>query len=247
MFESLKRHIRMGTLSVGGVAIDWNVRRRGVTKGDSAALESSERPYRLHLGPGPNWTKPDAHWINVDVDPRWGDIVLDFQDFSGFPIPDASVDAVYGSHVFEHMSIWVTDLVFAEIRRVLAPGGTLRIVIPDVETSIREYLRGNRDFPLFQRRRARALERYGLEYTLFDCLREDFLSRSGQEGLLGRGALAHQNAWDFESLKAALLRAGFSDVTKSAYQSSNCEMFSFEGKYESEAQEFDRSLYVDAQ
>jgi len=204
-----------------------------------------QAPFRMHIGPGQHWQKPTAHWIAVDVDPERGDLVIDFNDFTRFPLPDASVVAIYGSHVFEHMSVYATPLVFRECRRILQPGGVLRLILPDAEKSLREYVAGNASFSLFARRRARALQRYGIEYTLFECMREDFLSRSGQK-VLGKEALAHQNAWDFETIVADLTRAGFSRVERSAFQGSSNDEFRFEGTYPSEANESDRSLYVEA-
>jgi SAM-dependent methyltransferase len=245
---SLKRKIRSGHIDLGRRRIEWNVRAAPATAAHARAFDSAsfQAPYRLHLGPGPNWHKPSGHWINVDIDPARGDLVVDFQNFVGFPLDDRSVACIYGSHVFEHMSIWVTDAVFADCARVLQPGGVLRMVLPDAEKGVREYVAGNADYELFRQRRARAKASYGLDYTLFDCLREDFLSRSQQSDLLGAKALAHQNAWDFETIARDLRKAGFSDVTRSGFQQSATDLFSFEGSYDSEANQHYRSLYVEA-
>src|SRR5262249_57567979 len=56
--------------------------------------------------------------------------VFPIKDYDGraIPLADASVDVVFSSNVLEH----VTDLsrMHAEIRRVLAPGGTCVHVLP---------------------------------------------------------------------------------------------------------------------
>lgn len=244
MLRKLVKPLAQGNLAAFGLEVSWSIRRTRRVACDTAGRFAT--PYRLHLGPGAAWTKPDNHWIDVDIDPSRGDLVMDFQDFDGFPLPDGSVDAIYGSHVFEHMSIWVTDRVFAECCRVLEKGGVLRVVLPDVEKSIREYVAGNREFPLFARRRQRAKKVHGKPFTLFECLKEDFLSKSLQPALLGQRALAHQNAWDFETLEQDLLKAGFSAVSRSGFQQSSCPPFAFEGTYASEANQHDRSLYVEA-
>jgi SAM-dependent methyltransferase len=244
MLTRFKKALRNGSLKILGYNLTWSFSR--VLPVREFNLSFFERPYRIHLGPGPNWNKPTRNWIDVDIDPQRGDLQVDFQDFTGFPFEDSSVDSIYGSHVFEHMSIWVTDRVFDECYRVLAPNGVLRIIIPDVEKSINEYVNRNAQFSLFAKRKTRALEKYGKNYTLFDCLREDFLSKSSQLGLLGGNALAHQNAWDFEALANDLERAGFTRVERKKFQQSNSDNFSFEGTYASEANEFDRSLYVEA-
>jgi SAM-dependent methyltransferase len=58
----------------------------------------------------------------------------------GIPWPDASVDAVYHSHVLEHIDREATPAFLAEVLRVLLPGGTHRIVVPDFEAPVRRYL-----------------------------------------------------------------------------------------------------------
>ena len=80
----------------------------------------------------------------------------------------------------------------------------------------------------------------------FECLKADFISKSGQENLLSSTGLAHQNAWDFETMREQLLRCGFSRVNRSGFKQSEFDCFDFEGSYESEANHEYRSLYVEA-
>ena len=87
---------------------------------------------------------------------------------------------------------------------------------------------------------------YHLDYTLFECLRDDFVSIAGQHNIFGTDCIAHQNAWDYETLDRDLRRAGFSSVQKMEFKKSYVEHFAFEGTYESEANEDYRSLYVEA-
>jgi len=234
----------MGNVSGFGFQLGWSIRRKQALRIKN--FRSFAAPYRLQLGPGSAWVKPDNHWINVDVDPKRADMIIDFQEFDSFPLKDSSVDCIYGSHVFEHMSIWVTDRVFQECCRVLRPGGVMRLILPDVERSINEYVFKNKEFSLFLRREKRAKNRHDKNLTIFECMKEDFLSKSMQPNLLGQRALAHQNAWDFESIKKDLLNARFSYVNRSGFQQSEFSVFSFEGTFPSEGNEYDRSLYVEA-
>lgn len=58
----------------------------------------------------------------------------------GIPFPDDSVDAVYHSHVLEHLDADVARVFILECARVLRPGGTIRVVVPDFERACRDYL-----------------------------------------------------------------------------------------------------------
>jgi len=57
----------------------------------------------------------------------------------GIPIPDACVDAVYSSHMLEHLTRDEAAAFMREARRVLKPGGVFRIAVPDLALKIREY------------------------------------------------------------------------------------------------------------
>jgi predicted SAM-dependent methyltransferase len=235
-------------INFGGFKFEISVSRIAHPIRKSYLQFDSTNIIKLNLGPGPNWKKPDNDWFSVDIDPELGDIVVNFQEFEALPLKTNSVECVYGSHVFEHISIFKTPLIFSDIYRVLKKDGILRLILPDAEKSIKEYVNKNQEFELFKRRKERAKKNYNKEYTIFECMKEDFLSPSGQTGLLGENTLAHQNAWDFETIQSDLILAGFDidKIYKMDYQKSNCDSFSFEGTFSSEANEDYRSLYVEA-
>jgi len=240
--------LRAGTLPLGPFQLRWAFGRRTDSTGRRAPVQlETGRIYKLHFGPGAGWSKPSDDWLTVDIDPQRGDIVMDFRNYEGLPLPDESVDAIYASHTFEHVSLFTIPALLMDCHRVLVAGGRLRAVVPDARESIQQYLRGNLEFPLFARRRDKAARLYGEEYTLFECMKEDFLSRSNQEVLMGQNQRAHQNAWDFESFARTLARVGFEErrVKRSDFQASEFADFAFEGTYPSEANERDRSLYVE--
>jgi SAM-dependent methyltransferase len=59
----------------------------------------------------------------------------------GLPFPADSIDAVYHSHLLEHLDRTAAPALLREVRRVLRPGGIHRIVVPDFERLCAEYLR----------------------------------------------------------------------------------------------------------
>jgi hypothetical protein len=58
----------------------------------------------------------------------------------GIPYADSSFDVVYHSHLLEHFSKQSAPAFLRECYRVLKPGGTTRIAVPDLERIARAYL-----------------------------------------------------------------------------------------------------------
>ncbi|MDH5835442.1 class I SAM-dependent methyltransferase [Luteimonas kalidii] len=138
---------------------------------------------KLHLGCGPRHI---PGWYHVDA------LALAHVDHVGPVddlawIPDGSVGIIYASHVLEHFGRHAYMKVLQEWRRVLRPGGILRIAVPDFAAAARLYVSG-------------ALPR-GIEEI---------------RGLMSGGQKDqydyHFNVFDEPSLKAAMLEAGFSSV-----------------------------------
>jgi SAM-dependent methyltransferase len=169
-------------------------------------------------------------WINFDVSPtlrlqrlpligslfrrgpvvfprgvRYGDIVR------GLPIADGSVDAIYASHVLEHLALADVGLALGNTFRMLKPGGIFRLIVPDLEIRARKYLamteRGEgganswlmRASTLGQERRPRGV--VGFARALF-------------------GHSAHLWMWDEPSLRESLRRAGFTDIRRCKFNDS---------------------------
>jgi len=90
----------------------------------------------LNLGCG---RRTHPAWVNVDHLPlRPGVQRVDLR--RPLPFAGASFDAVYASHVLEHLEPAEGSFLLAEMRRVLRPGGIARLVVPDLERSARGYL-----------------------------------------------------------------------------------------------------------
>lgn len=96
---------------------------------------STRTPKYLDVGCGRN---PHEAFINLDylwhpkVDVCW-DITR------GLPFPNGSIRGIFSEHCLEHFSLPLAAKILSELRRVVAPGGTVRIVVPDVELYLRTY------------------------------------------------------------------------------------------------------------
>lgn len=93
----------------------------------------SAQPIRkLQLGAGSNYVKG---WLNSDIEPKSGGIYLDAS--AQYPFPDGSIHYIFAEHLIEHLP-WEGGLkMLQECRRVLAPGGKIRIVTPNLTTFVR--------------------------------------------------------------------------------------------------------------
>jgi predicted SAM-dependent methyltransferase len=78
-------------------------------------------------------------WINLDL-VQAGPDVLKHDIREKLPFPESSFDAVYHSHVLEHLDPEEGEDLIRECHRVLRPGGVLRVVVPDLEAIARHYL-----------------------------------------------------------------------------------------------------------
>ncbi len=59
----------------------------------------------------------------------------------GIPFEDSSAEAVYSSHLLEHLPPDTVPFFLREHRRVLKTGGVARVVVPDLEFAAQQYLK----------------------------------------------------------------------------------------------------------
>lgn len=79
-------------------------------------------------------------WINFDLHPHPG-VSLDIDCRRSLPLADGSCRGIHVEHYFEHLEPTVEQPRFlAECRRCLAPGGILRIVVPDARKYAEAYV-----------------------------------------------------------------------------------------------------------
>jgi predicted SAM-dependent methyltransferase len=98
-------------------------------------------PRLLNVGCGSRFHRA---WVNVDAAPG-GREVRAHDVRRGLPFPDRTFDAVYHSHVLEHLDREHGLALLRECRRVLVPGGVIRVVVPDLEGIARSYLEALQD------------------------------------------------------------------------------------------------------
>lgn len=91
----------------------------------------------LNLGCGYRYIES---WDNVDF-VSTGKSVRAHNLLQGIPFPDNTYDVVYHSHVLEHFPKDRAANFIKECFRVLKKGGVLRVVVPDLEGIVREYIR----------------------------------------------------------------------------------------------------------
>ncbi len=79
-------------------------------------------------------------WTNIDMNIS-SPFVISHNLLKGLPFQDNNFDVVYHSQVLEHFSKTDAPKFISECYRVLKVGGTLRVVVPNLENICSEYLR----------------------------------------------------------------------------------------------------------
>lgn len=116
------------------------------------------------------------------------------------PVADGSADVLYSSHVFEHLDSFETVAFLKEVKRVLCPGGILRLVVPDLRKLVEQYLKtGDAD---------------KFAAATYLCQPKPRTMIQKLKLLLPTG-MQHYHRWlyDGESLSRLLAKEGFQNVT----------------------------------
>jgi predicted SAM-dependent methyltransferase len=145
---------------------------------------------KVHLGCGskhiPGWFHVDAlKYPHVDHVGRVEDLSF---------IPDNSVELIYACHVLEHFGRKTYQAALAEWFRVLAPGGVLRLAVPDFEAGAKLYLAGKSPGGLVTGGQRDPYDFHGM---IFDCA-------SLSATLLALG-FARVEAWDWRKTEHAAM------------------------------------------
>ncbi len=184
--------LRLALLRCRGV-LQYAARGHGVRRRTVGRYLASTTEPKLHVGAGP--TRLDG-WLNTDL--ISGDAYLDLA--RPLPFADGTFAFAFGEHVIEHLSERVGGALIRELRRVLRPGGVLRLTTPDLRKIIALYEDRN---PVIDRDSyARFLaQQTGKPHARPGQLFNDYTRMWG-----------HQWIYDEEDLAARLREAGFAEV-----------------------------------
>ena len=114
-----------------------------------------------------------------------------------FPFKNSSVECIYTSHMFEHLSQHGAKIFLKEAYRVLKIAGILRIAVPDLKIAIEGYLK-SRDADSF-------MKEILVEAPPISSLKQKII-------LLMTGYRHHQWMYDGVSLSKLLKEIGFKEV-----------------------------------
>lgn len=129
---------------------------------------------------------------------RYGDIVR------GLPVEASSCAAIYCSHVLEHLALTDLRIALRNTYRYLRPGGIFRLVVPDMEAAIRNYLASTD---------SQALARFLDDTRLGWRERPRGLANRARQWI---GNTQHLWMWDYKGLAAELAAAGFTEIRRAS-------------------------------
>ncbi len=138
---------------------------------------------------------------------RFGDIV------KGLPIRPNSCQAIYCSHVLEHLAYEDLLIALDNTFQYLKAGGTFRAVLPDLRYLANEYLQSQHVDAAYNFMQASGLGQKTRAREMKSFLKEWF------------GNSRHRWLWDKKSLSAVLERVGFTEIRGANYGDSSNDMF----------------------
>ena len=139
---------------------------------------------KLHLGCGKRHLNGFMH---IDIEPHEHvDVVSDIGSLTF--IESNSVSEIYASHALEYYDRYEVNSVLLEWNRVLLPGGSIFVTVPNFESLIEIY------------KQTRSLE------SMIGPLFGRWKNEKNDE------MIYHKTVWDFKSLSEKLSEANFCDI-----------------------------------
>ncbi len=151
-------------------------------------MAAKQKEVKLNLGCGKRYIPGFIH-VDLDDFPHI-DYKSDVSDLSMFG--DDSVDLIYSSHTLEYFDRVDVVNVLREWRRVLKPGGTVRIAVPDFE----------------------ALAKVYAQYKDLNKIIGPLYGRIAVKTPGGDKKFYHKTVYDFTALKTVLESCGFRNVRR---------------------------------
>lgn len=178
------------------------------------------------------WTDIAEGWLNIDASfyvklskiPVVGSTILSALKAPQFPssvcygdmvkglnLQPESCQLIFASHVLEHLSLEDFDRALNNLYVYLKSGGTLRIIVPNLEAYAKNYLK-TLSVP---EKSSQAADKFmNISFLGYKSSRRTIYHRL-QEVLSNS---RHQWMWDEPSLKTALEKHGFKDIKRCKYQ-----------------------------
>lgn len=133
------------------------------------------------------------------------------------PFLDNSVDYIYTSHFIEHLRRYQTIKLLAECKRILRPGGILRICVPDMKLLTQKYIQCDKNFFLMleksndkENQLNNLTDLFVQHFYGYDSWSRPTLMQKTQQRFI-RG---HLWMYDYESLRELLDVVGFSIINR---------------------------------
>ncbi len=163
----------------------------------------AQRDLRVNVACGPQVL---PGFVNLDLRPA-SDEVIAWDSRRSLPVSDGSARGIRAEQFVEHLETREELPAFlCDCHRALAPGGVLRVIVPDTERYLQAYCRG--DLTGFR------------ELEVPDPFPADLPTRMDVINHVFHQWHEHRWAYDFETLVHRLKAAGFASVERSAYQRS---------------------------
>jgi len=121
------------------------------------------------------------------------------------PLPSGSADHILCSHFLEHVYPGEAKEILTDFNRVLKPGGTLHIIVPDLEYQVKEYIRQREEGERFaadvlvERTLLTKRDRGTLKFRILESL--------------GQFGLTHRWMYDSETISHMVEEAGFETLS----------------------------------
>lgn len=159
---------------------------------------------KLHIGCGTNYFED---WTNIDnnSDNNIQRLDLNWDLRNPLPYDDDSVDFIFNEHFLEHLSVQEGLIALMGFRRILKPGGVLRVAMPDLADVVKLYNNDN-----WKAENAEFFAKFGL----------DFIQTKAELINISFRAWGHQWLYDWEELNRRLKEAGFTNIKPESFRES---------------------------